>query len=82
MGGSSLAFDSNRNSRRPSVGRCGLGMSLRSTHRTAFQKVVLADVTQQTAEDRAHLRTLAFIVFDALELHEESCLLCGTELDA
>jgi hypothetical protein len=60
----------------------GERQSLRTAHLTAFQKVVVADVIQQAGEDRAHLRTLAVIVFDALEEHEERCLICGTERDA
>lgn len=81
MSAASLAFTFINNSD-PGLRGCGLGMSLRTAHLTAFQKVVVADVIQQAGEDRAHLRTLAVIVFDALEEHEERCLICGTERDA
>jgi len=46
-------------------------------HQAAFEKVVIADTNQQSAEDRARLRTLAQIVFQALQKHEERCLVCG-----
>jgi len=61
---------------------CRFGLSLRTSHQAAFQKVVDADVTHRTTEDRAHLRKLARIVFDALVVHEKRCLICGMGRDA
>jgi uncharacterized DUF497 family protein len=61
---------------------CRHGVSLRTAHQAAFEKVVIADTNQQSAEDRARLRTLAQIVFQALQKHEERCLVWGAEWDA
>lgn len=61
---------------------CRRGLSLRKGHQAAFEKVVIADTSQQSAEDRARLRTLAQIVFEALEKHEARCLVCRAEWDA
>jgi len=61
---------------------CRYGLSLRTAHQAAFQKVVEADATHRSAEDRTHLRRLAQIAFGALQKHEARCLVCGAERDA
>jgi len=61
---------------------CTHGVPLRMAHQAAFEEVVIADTNQLSAEDRAHLRTLAQIAFEALQKHEARCLVCGAESDA
>jgi len=61
---------------------CRQGVSLRTAHQAAFERVVMADRTHRSAEDRARVRTLARIVFEALEKHEARCSVCGVEQDA
>jgi uncharacterized DUF497 family protein len=61
---------------------CRHGVSLRTAHQAAFEKVVLADTTHQSDEARARVRTLARIIFEALEKHEACCLICCEHRDA
>ena len=58
------------------VSECSLGLSLRTDHQAAFEKVVVADATHQSSEVRTHLRQAALIVFDALQEHDEHCPIC------
>ncbi len=61
---------------------CSLGLSLRADQQAAFEKVVVADVTHQSAEIRAHLRRVAMIVFRARQEHGEHCLFCVGERES